>query len=482
MSSKITNIVSENKIQLHEAGYIFILSDPEHENHYKICYTTHLGDINGVVDKYNFNASENYKLQYSRVASQPQQSDFLIQRRLSKYLINNTQGDLYYFENIDTGIDNVNHIVDTSNYLYEFSNPDSVFEEFISDSDDSNDGVNSISRKAPLFFHSLDKRIDIAFDYILNLTSPVDPEYGVQTLLKFILTVQKDSPYALKAAEAAFKLADVFDSSEIIPRNIDDVLFCYKKSSELGHKGAIRKLMHIYYDGSERYKIEQNYLQAIKYLSMLSSDYSERVMLAYIYCNGRQFLLKQNLQTGLNLCNYDSATGNFWDLDIIRAKVLMSKITPDLGTERELNWDEEEDVLIIEKYANQHPYQILVKIDNHYSEESTIKCKAIIEVKYVLALYLLGDIRGVYCEKHEHSNEYAVRKIPIDVDVAITYLTEAAKAGHPLACTKLAELLEEGKLVAENEKEVKRFRNRAKDCQYNIDTSIPFPVFGLTLF
>jgi len=481
MSSKITNIISENKIVQETTGYIFILSDPEQENYFKISYSSNTGDINDVVDKFNFNTSGNYELQYSRVVSQPQHTESLIQRRLSKYLINNAQSDLYYFENLDTGIDNVNHIVDTANYLYEFSNPDSIFEEFITDKD-SDDEVPAISRKAPLFFHTLDKRLDIAFDYILNQTSPIDPDYGVQTLLKFILTVQKDSPYALKAAEAAFKLADVFDSSEIIPRNKEDVLFCYKKSSELGHKGAIRKLMQIYYDGSERYNIDQNYLQAIKYLSMLSSDYTERVILAYIYCNGRQFLLKQNLQTGLNLCNYDPLTGNFWDLDIIKAKVLMKNFIPDLGVERKLDWNEEKDVIIIEKYANKHPYQILLKINDNYNEDSVIKCNAFIEVKYILALYLLGDITGVYCDKIENVNEYFLRKIPVDIDTAITYLTEAAKAGHPSACSKLAALLEEGNVVAENEKEAKRFRNRAKDCQFNINSSIPFSIFGLTLF
>ncbi len=240
--------------------------------------------------------------------------------------------------------------------------------------------------------------------------------------------------------------------------------------------------MHTYYDGSEKYNIDQNYLQAIKYLSMLSSEYSERVTLAYIYCNGRQFLLKQNIQTGLNLCNYDPLAGNFWDLDIIKAKVLMSTTMPDLGEERELDWEEEEDVIIIEKYANKHPYQILLNINNNYSDESEVICKGFFEVKYALALYLLGDIRGVYCDKFTNSNEYVLRKIPVDVDNAITFLTEAAKAGHPLACTKLAELLEEGVLVAENDKEAKRFRNRAKDCQFNIDSSLPYPIFGLTIF
>jgi len=481
MSSKITNIISDNNPLHQDAGYIFILSDPEQENYFKISFSLHLGDINDAVDKYNYNVSGNYQLQYSRVASQPQFTETLIQRRLSKYLINNSSNDLYYFENIDTGIDNVNHIVDTSNYLYEFSHPDSNFDEFITD-ENSDDELATISRKAPLFFQSLDKRIDIAFDYILNLTSPVDPDYGVQTLLKFILTVQKDSPHALKAAEAAFKLANVFDTTEIVPRNKEDVLFCYKKSSELGHKGAIKKLMHIYYDGSEQYQIEQNYLQSIKYLSMLSSEYSERVMLAYIYCNGRQFLLKQNLQTGLNLCNYDASSGDFWDLDIIKAKVLMARTMPDLGEERKLDWEEEEDVIIIEKYANKHPYQILAYIDDNYSDESVVDCNGYIEVKYSLALYLLGELTGVYCEKILNTNEYTLRKIPVDIDTAITFLTEAAKGGHPLACTKLAELLDEGVLVAENEKEAKRFRDRAKDCQYNVDTSIPFPVFGLTLF
>jgi TPR repeat protein len=479
MGSKITNIISDSNVPHQEAGYIFILSDPEQENYFKISFSSHLGDINDAVDKYNFNVSGNYQLQYSRVACQPQHTESLIQRRLSKYLINNSSGDLYYFENIDTGIDNVNHIVDTANYLFEFSHPDSIFEDFITDKESDE---QTISRKAPLFFHSLDKRIDIAFDYILNQTSPIDPDYGVQTLLKFILTVQKDSPHALKAAEAAFKLANVFDSSEIVPRNKEDVLFCYKKSSELGHKGAIKKLMHIYYDGSERYKIEQNYLQSIKYLSMLSSDYAERVMLAYIYCNGRHFLLKQNLQTGLNLCNYDASSGHFWDLDVIKAKVLMTRTMPDLGAERTLDWEEEEDVIIIEKYANKHPYQTFLFINDNYDEDSSIQCKSYIEVKYSLALYLLGDLKGVYCEKIFNTNEYTLRKIPVDVDTAITFLTEAAKGGHPLACNKLAELLEEGILVAENEKEAKRFRDRAKDCQYNIDSSIPFPVFGLTLF
>ncbi|MFV2061149.1 MAG: hypothetical protein ACC653_10740 [Gammaproteobacteria bacterium] len=481
MGSKITNIISDDSTLHQEAGYIFILSDPEQENYYKISFSSHLGDINDAVDKYNFNVSGNYLLQYSRVACQPQHTETLIQRRLSKYLINHSTGDLYYFENIDTGIDNVNHIVDTANYLYEFSHPDSDFQDFIEDKDDESEGT-TISRKAPLFFHSLDKRIDIAFDYILNQTSPVDPDYGVQTLLKFILTVQKNSPHALKAAEAAYKLANVFDSSEIVPRNKEDVLFCYKKSSELGHKGSIKKLMHIYYDGSERYSIEQNYLQSIKYLSMLSGDYAERVMLAYIYCNGRHFLLKQNLQTGLNLCNYDPSSGHFWDLDVIKAKVLMTRTMPDLGAERNLDWEEEEDVIIIEKYANKHPYQILLFINENYSEDSAIKCQSFIEVKYSLALYLLGEIKGVYCEKIINTNEYALRKIPVDVDTAITFLTGGAKGGHPLACIKLAELLEEGVLVAENEKEAKRFRERAKDCQYNIDTSIPFPIFGLQLF
>jgi len=477
MSSKITNIISDNKAQHQEAGYIFILSDPEQENHFKISYSSHLGDINDAIDKYNFNISGQYQLQYSRVASQPQHAESLIQRRLSKYLINNGHGDLYYFENIDIGIDNLNHIVDTLNYIHEFSDPESDFEEYITDSEDE-----SISRKAPMLFHSLDKRINIAFDYILNLTSPIDPDYGVQTLLKFILKVDKNSPYALKAAEAAFKLADVFDSSEIIPRNKEDVLFCYKKSSELGHKGAIRKLMQIYYDGSERYNIEQNYLQAIKYLTMLSGDYNERVMLAYIYCNGRQFLLKQNLKTGMNLCTYDSSAGNFWDLDIIKAKVLMAQNLPDLGVDRQLDWEDEDDVNIIEKFANKHPYQILLKINNNFTEESAIKCYGIIEVKFILSLYMLGEYQGTYCDKLESSNVYVIKKTTIDVDNAITYLTEAAKAGHPLACTKLAELLEEGELVAENEKEAKRFRIRAKDCQYNIDTTIPFPIFGLVLF
>jgi TPR repeat protein len=481
MSSKITNIATDNESYQQEAGYIFILSDPEQDNYFKISYSSHLGDINDVVDKYNLNVSGNYQLQYSRVCSQSQHTEALIQRRLSKYLINNSHGDLYYFENIDIGVDNVNHIVDTANYLFEFSHPDSEFDDFITDND-SDDEVKTISRKAPLFFHTLDKRIEIAFDYILNQTSPIDPEYGVQTLLKFILTVEKGSPYAAKAAEAAYKLADVFESSEIVPRNKEDVLFCYKKSGELGHKGSIRKLMNIYYNGAERFDIEQNYLQAIKYLSMLSGDYSERVILAYIYCNGRQFLLKQNIQTGLNLCNYDPSHGNFWDLDIIKAKVLMAAPMAELGAERELSWDIEEDVSIIEKYANKHPYQILSKINENYTEESTVECKGFIEVKYILALYLLGDLNGVYCYKYESSNQYALRKIPVDVDIAITFLTLAAKEGHPLACSKLAELLEEGIVVAENEKETKRFRDRAKDCQYNIDSSIPFPVFGLTLF
>ncbi len=71
MSSKITNIISENSILHQEAGYIFILSDPEQENHFKISHTSHLGDITDAVDKFNYNVSGNYQLQYSRVASQP---------------------------------------------------------------------------------------------------------------------------------------------------------------------------------------------------------------------------------------------------------------------------------------------------------------------------------------------------------------------------------------------------------------------------
>lgn len=479
MSSKITNILPDNNSPHQGTGYIFVLSDPEQENYYKISYSSNLENIDDVVNKYNANVVGNYQLQYSLVVSQPEHTESLILRRLSKYLINNAQGDLYYFENIDTAIDNVNHIVDTANYLFEFSHPDSDFDEFITDSESK---ATTISRKAPLFFHSLEKKIDIAFDYILNQTSPIDPDYGVQTLLKFILTVQKDSPHASKAAEAAFRLADVFDSSEITPRNKEDVLFCYKKSSELGHKGAVRKLLRIYYNGSERYSIEQNYLQAIKYLSMLSSEYSERVSLAYIYCNGRQFLLKQNIQAGLSLCDYNNAVGTFWDLDIIKAKVLMSKPMPDLGVERILDWEEEEDVIIIEKYANKHPYQMLLKINNNYNGDSVIKCRGYIEVKYLLALYFLGDKKGIYCNKLENSNEYVLKKIPVNIEQAIIFLTAAAKGGHPLACTRLAEILEDGVLVAENETEAERFRGRAKDCQYNIDSSIPFPIFGLTLF
>ncbi len=481
MSSKITNIISENKIDHQTTGYIFILSDPKLENHFKINYSSNLGDINEVVDKYNSKKSSQYELEYSRVVSQPQYAESLIQRRLSKYLVNHTQNDYYRFENLDIGIDNVNHIVDTANYLFAFSNPDSNFDDFITDNDSDGDS-NVISRKAPLQFQSLDKKIDIAFDYILNQTSPIDPDYGVQTLLKFILSVKKESSQAAKAAEAAFKLADVFNSSEINPRSKEDVLFCYKKSSELGHKDATKKLLTLYYEGSEKYNIEQNYLQAIKYLSMLSSDYSERVSLAYIYCNGRQFLLKQNIQTGLSLCNYDSSVSSYWDLDIIKAKILISKSMPDLGAERQLDWEDEEDVIIIEKYANNHPYQFLLNVDNNYSDDSVIKCKAFIEVKYLLALYLLGDIKGVYCDKTENTNNYLVKKIPVDVDKAITYLTQAAKAGHPLACTRLADLLEEGEVVSKNEKETLRFRNRAQDCKCNIDTRLPFPIFGLSLF
>ncbi len=481
MNSKITNIISEKTIAQQEAGYIFILSDPEQENHFKISFSPLTGDINDVIDKYNFNVSGKFELQHSRVVSQPEHAESLIQRRLSRYRVNTNQTDLFYFDDIDVGIDNVNHIVDTSNYLFQFSDPDSDFEDFIEDKN-SDSKVTTISRKAPLFFQSIDNKIDIAFDYILNLTTPVDPDYGVHTLLKFILTVKKDSPHALKAAEAAFKLADVFDSAEIVPRNKEDVLFCYKKSSDLGHKGAIRKLMNIYYDGSERYTIEQNYLQAIKYLSMLSSEYSERVTLAYIYCNGRQFLLKQNIITGLNLCNYDASVGTFWDLDIIKAKVLMAKQMPDLGVERELDWEEEEDVIIIEKYANRHPYQILLKINDNYTEDSVVECKGFIEVKYILALYLLGEISGIFCDKTDNTNNYFIKNIPVEVDKAITFLTEAAKAGHPLACLKLAGLLEEGSVVPENEKEASRFRARAKDCQFNIDSKLPFPIFGLTLF
>ncbi len=481
MSSKITNIISENKIDHQTTGYIFILSDPKLENHFKISYSSNLGDINDVVDKYNFNKSSNFELEYSRVVLQPQYTESLIQRRLSKYLVNRMQSDYYRFDDLDTGIDNLNHIVDTANYLFEFSNPDSNFDDFITDND-SNEKSDVISRKAPILFQSFDKKIDIAFDYILNQTSPIDPDYGVQTLLKFILSVKKESSQATKAAEAAFKLADVFESSEINPRSKEDVLFCYKKSSELGHKEATKKLLDLYYDGSKKYNIEQNYLQAIKYLSMLSSDYPERVILSYIYCNGRQFLLKQNIQTGLSLCNYDSSVGNFWDLDVIKAKVLISKPMPDLGAERQLDWEDEEDVIVIEKYANNHPYQLLLNVDNNYSDDSIIKCKSLIEVKYLLALYLLGDIKGVYCDKTENTNNYFVKKVPVDVDSAITFLTEAAKAGHPLACTRLADLLEEGEVVSKNEKETLRFRNRAHDCKCNIDTRLPFPIFGLSLF
>ncbi|VAW95897.1 hypothetical protein MNBD_GAMMA22-1896 [hydrothermal vent metagenome] len=482
MSSKITNIISESKVDHQETGYIFILSDPKAEKYFKINYSSNLGVINDVVAKYNFNKSSNYELEYSRVVLQPKYAESLIQRRLAKYHVKHAHNDLYLFEDLDIAIDNVNHIVDTSNYLFEFSNPDSSFDDFTMVKDNSSEETSVISRKAPLLFHSLDNKIDIAFDYILNQTVPIDPDYGVQTLLKFILSVQKESTHALKAAQAAFKLAQVFESSEITPRNKEDVLFCYKKSSELGNKEATKKLLHLYYDGSEKYNVEQNYLQAIKYLSMLSSEYPERVSLAYIYCNGRQFLLKQNIQTGLSLCSYDSSVGTFWDLDVIKAKVLINKPTPDLGVARQLDWEEEEDVLIIEEYSNKHPYQLLLNINNNYSDNSVIKCKAFIEARYLLALYLLGDIQGSYCEKIKNTNDYFLKKIPIDVDNAITYLTEAAIAGHPLACIRLADLLETSDVVSKNEKEAVRFRNRAHDCQYNIDSRLSFPIFGLSLF